>query len=234
MILGMSGQLTPEQRYNEWVRYLEAAYIEIVHAFWNRKVFRAIQEMFNTNQELREGEGGQTARFWIEEMYVHYAVMLVRRELDTQSGVLTLTRMLYDMEKNHDVLLVHAKGTCVPPLTDVRADREALQAETGLVVEYGNRIIAHRTPPEDRETTWAELDDALRALRRTLIKYNGVLKASDLLSATPTPRFDWLAPYRIPWISRAFEEPYAEEDARMSEAEKDAKREHRGKWGFDP
>jgi hypothetical protein len=108
-----------------------------------------------------------------------------------------------------------------------------LQAETEQVVEHGNRIIAHRTPFVDRETTWAELDDALRALRRTLIKYNGVLKASDLLSATPTPRFDWLAPFRVAWVPEGFEEPEAEEEAPLSDAEKHARREHRRKWGFD-
>jgi hypothetical protein len=226
--------LTPEQRYAEWVRYLEAAYKEIIHAFWNRKVFRAIREMFDKNPHLRDGEGGPTAWAWVAEMYSHYAVMLVRRELDSQAQVLTLTRMLYDMEKHHDVLVTLAKGSVVPSIDDVRADREGLQAGTQKVVEYGHRIVAHRTPPCAPDITWGELDDALRALRHTLIKYNGVLNASDLASATPQPRFDWLAPFHVTWIPEGFEEPEAEEDAPLSEAEKHARREHRRKWGFDP
>jgi hypothetical protein len=232
--LSMPDQLTPEQLYAEWVRYLEAAFKDIIHAFWNRKVFRAMGEMFDKNPQLRDGEGGPTAWAWVAEMYSNYVVMLVRRELDSQAQVLTLTRMLYDMEKNHGVLVAHAKGTVVPTVDEVRADREALQAGTEKVVAYGNRIIAHRTPPGGPDVTWAELDDALRALRKTLIKYNGVLKASDLAYTTPTPQFDWLEPYRVAWIPEGFEEPDAEEAAPLSEAERRAVREHRQKWGFDP
>jgi hypothetical protein len=160
--------------------------------------------------------------------------MLVRRELDTQSKVLNLTKMLYDIEKHHDILVAHAKGRRMPSIEEVSEDLKELQTETQRVVDYGNRIIAHRTPPGAPEITWAQLDDALRALRKTLIKYNGVLKASDLAYTTPTPQFDWLEPYRVAWMPQGFEEPEAEEDAPLSEAEKRARREHRRKWGFDP
>jgi hypothetical protein len=216
------------------VRYLEAAFNDIVEAFWNRKVFRAILAMFEGNPRLQDSEGAGSAKSWVADMYSSYAVMLVRRELDSQSQVLTLTRMLYEMEKHHDVLMAHAPGSAVPSVAEVRADREALQASTQNVVAFGHRIIAHRTSPGAVDITWGELDDALRELRNTLITYNRVLKASDIASTTPTPKFDWLAPYRVAWLPEGFEEPEAEEEARLSEAEKSARREHRRKWGFGP
>ena len=197
-------------------------------------MFRAILAMFEGNRRLQDLEGAGSAKGWVADMYSSYAVMLVRRELDARSQVLTLTRMLYEMEKHHDVLVAHAPRSAVPSVAEVRADRKALQAGTQNVVEFGNRIIAHRTPPGTVDITWGDLDDALRELRKTLIQYNRVLKASDIASTTPTPKFDWLAPYRVAWLPEGFEEPEAEEGARLSNAEKNARREHTKKWGFGP
>jgi hypothetical protein len=73
---------TEAERYDRWVRYVNSAYEDIASGFWNRKMFRAVQAMFRQNPELRAAEGALSAFGWIEDMYAHYIVMLVRRDCE--------------------------------------------------------------------------------------------------------------------------------------------------------
>jgi hypothetical protein len=205
---------------------------DITMGWWNRKVFRAIRAMFNTNTLLHRAEGSREAWRWIETTYSHYAVMLVRREVDSQTGVLNLKQLLHALESHHDVLKKHALGRRVPSLAGIRADRKRLEKQAAKVVAYGHRLIAHRTPPGAPTITFNELDDAFRAVRRVLIKYQGVLVGVDLLDATPTPQFDWLAPYRVAWAPQGFVEPELEEEARLSAAKRRKNEEQRNTLGF--
>jgi hypothetical protein len=221
-----------EVLFQAWLGYVEAASQDIIRGWWNRKVFRAIREMFNTNPRLRQAEGSGDAWNWIETTYSHYAVMLVRREVDSQSGVLNLKQLLHQLDKHYAVVKAHARGSRVPRRAAIRAHLKTLEKRTAKVVSYGHRLVAHRTPPGVPTITFHDLDDAFRAVRWVLIKYRGVLAGVDLLDTTPTAGFDWLAPYRVAWALPGFVEPEIEEESRLSKAKRRANEKQRQALGF--
>jgi hypothetical protein len=225
--------LSDEEWYKRWTDYLKAADKEIIHGFWNRKVFRAIRKMFISNAALQI-EGGQVAWDWIREMYATSAVMLVRRDLDTRTESFTLLKLLHELEAHHDVLQRQAKGSRIPTVAEIRSDRKELERRADKVDRHSHTVIAHRTEPADRDLTFAELDEGLRAVRVVLIKYLGVLEGTDLMLATPTPQFDWLGPFRVPWATDDFEEDELEEAQPMSEEERAGRLEHFRLYGFYP
>jgi hypothetical protein len=210
--------MSPDERYATWVAYLERSYSEIAEGFWYRKLYRAVGTMFATNRTFEVTEGAIHAWHWIRDMYGHYAIILIRREVDDQARAQTLQNLL-DLEAHPEVLAARARGNRVPTPDEIRGDRETLTAGTQKVVDYANRFIAHRTPPGAPDVTFAEIDDALRAIRHTLRKYVGVIGGSDIRT-TPEATFDWAAPFRIPWIGPAFKEPPLEEDRPLSDEER--------------
>ena len=226
--------LLSAEMYRTWISFVEAARADLQRTFWNRKVFRAIREMYNTNKKLQEAEGSTNALEWIHEIYGQYVVIVVRRELDTQAKAGSLLRMLFEMEEHHEVLVAHARGGHVPAAYEIRKDREAMERLSKRVVDYGHQVVAHRTKVPDRSLTFDELDKGLRAVRAVMLKYYGVLTGSDLLDATPTPQFDWLAPFRVAWAHTDFDEPDLEEEAELTAEERQASDEQRRRLGFRP
>ncbi len=161
----------PDERFSRWERHLNAAFEDITEVFWKRRLFRAVREMFIKNAELHTAPGNPQVWEWIQDMYGHYAVMVIRRELDSQQGTLTLTSMLHDMEKNPHVLAAYARGRPIPQASEIRRDREALERQAKKGVAFANRLIAHRTSDRTRTLSFADLDEGLRAVRAALLKY---------------------------------------------------------------
>jgi len=197
--------MTDEERFAEWTRQIRASYEETVQTFWNRKLFRALRRMFETNQEL--ASTGRHVWDWIAGMYLRDASMLIRRELDKQRGAMNLRHLLHDIEAHPHVLQKYSKARHVPRPEDVRVDREELEAATTTVRNYAERLLAHRTSATEIVVTWDDLDVAVKAVLRTMRRYYGYLTASNLAFATPVAQFDWLKPSTISWAIDTFAEP---------------------------
>jgi len=231
--------MTPDDRYRSWIEKIERIWQETTSVFWNRKLFRAVSRMYETNPVLRE-QGGHVWT-WIVGTYGRDAVMAVRRELDNQAGVINLVHLLYEMEKHAHVLTrgryraffsslawfppkrideqFQRLGGPSGPGADsdsiapeaIKKDREQLQAATRKVFDYAQRLVAHRTPVGEVPLTTAEIDEALKALFDCLRKYYVLLTGTSLATATPVPQFDWLEPFRLAWITQEFRHPEDEE-----------------------
>ena len=199
------------ERFERWTRYVQAIHDETVHAFWNRKVFRSVAAMFESNERLRAS--GRHMHQWIGELYATQAAMLVRRELDKRAGVMNLRHLLHEIEQNIGVLVEHSRATGLPTAAQVRADREALEAAAEPTRLYAEQLIAHRSPGTEPPTlTFAQVDVALRAVLVTMRKYYAYITATDLLAGTPTATFDWLSPFTFAWIADGFHEPEDDEE----------------------
>lgn len=198
-------------KFEEWVRQCQASFDDTVQLFWNRKLFRAVNEMFQTNQGL--SQSGQHVWQWLAGMYVRDAAMLIRRELDKQRGALNLRHLLHDIEGSIHVLHAQSRAGGLPSADDVRRDRETLEQDTERVRDYAERLPAHRTPAAALSVTWTDLDRSVNAVLRTMRRYRGYLTATDLLQVTPVANFDWLAPFRIRWKGPTLCEPDDDEDS---------------------
>jgi hypothetical protein len=228
-------ELDADRRYRDWVEKIQRIRTETTNLFWQRKLFRAVAHMFETNAELRQS--GDHLWQWIVGLYGRDAAMAIRRELDGQAGVLNLFHLLHEME-DHACVLTRARYHAffaelgwfpvvdidrqferlggapgpgasedhVPPAA-IAQDRETLERETRPVLDYAQRLVAHRTPVGELPLTLREVDDAVQAVFRCLSKYHVLLTGGALGRATPVPQFDWIAPFRIPWAARDFEPP---------------------------
>lgn len=90
-------ELDADARYREWIDRIQRIKAETFSLFWNRRLFRAVQHMFETNAALQAC--GADVWQWVAGLYGRDAVMAIRRELDRQAGVLNLFHLLHDMKR---------------------------------------------------------------------------------------------------------------------------------------
>ena len=204
--------MTDEDRFADWRRYIHAVRDETVQVFWNRKLFRSIHRMFQTNPNL-QSEGAHVW-VWIAHMYMVDASMLVRRELDKQSKVLNLRHLLYDIEDHVEILKAHGQHTDLPTAQEVHRHRQELETKTRAVRDYAERFLAHRTGTVLKSpVTLADVDRAIREVLSTMRRYYRYITGKGLISGTPIPQgFNILAPFYLPWITDSFAEPSDEEE----------------------
>ena len=85
----------------------------------------------------------------------------------------------------------------------VRQDLELLRRKSDAIRRYVNKRIAHHEespPPSFVTPTFSDLDEAIDTLGTLFRRYALMLTAVDRSVMTPVPQYDWLAPFRIPWI----------------------------------
>ena len=232
---GSREEADSDQRFQSWVDRIRLIQRETAHLFSNRKMFRLVVRMFETNPELRRA--GDHVWWWLAGLYGRDAVMGIRRELDGQAGVLNLYHLLHEMEKHAHVLTrgryeAHTRilASLAPEYIDaqfqqfggppgpgtskdhvspqaIARDRDSLRRDTAAAFDYAQRLVAHRTPIGELQLTLREVDGALQAVYECLRKYYGFLTASMLAAATPVPQYDLVAPFRIPWVTAEFRIP---------------------------
>jgi hypothetical protein len=95
-------EIDAEARYREWIDRIQWIKSETFTLFWNRRLFRAVQHMFETNAAL-QNSGGDVWQ-WIAGLYGRDAVMAIRRERDGQAGVLNSFDLLHGMEAYSHIL----------------------------------------------------------------------------------------------------------------------------------
>ena len=93
---------TRQQTKSRWRRQIRRIQREITYAFHNRIIFREVMRMFRHNPALHQD--GATVHDWIVGMYGRDQLMAVRRELDGQSGVINLIKLLHEIEQRPDVI----------------------------------------------------------------------------------------------------------------------------------
>jgi hypothetical protein len=102
MALRLSKGASPDDRHAWWVQVVKRVYDEQQAQGWRHQCFRTFRAVFHTNPALAD-EGGFIFN-WVAEMYVDASLMLVRRELDVQSGTENLRNLLEDIIEHPDVL----------------------------------------------------------------------------------------------------------------------------------
>ena len=93
-------------------------------------------------------------------------------------------------------------------------DLQQLAAATEPIKKYVDKQIAQSDPLPVRDLpTFDDLDSVIDLLGELLQKYLLILEAVGRNPIAPVPQYDWLAPFRVPWIA-------SDSDARGSLARK--------------
>jgi hypothetical protein len=216
--------LSDSEQWDAWQRLLEEIHTELLFAFRNRYVFREIMGMFQKNDTLK-ADGGFVWEY-LRLTYGHYQAMGVRREADRGSNVMNLSQLMYQMSHRPEVMSrkrykAHFPADTVIPeqMQDeqftnmcgsgdymdpkiIKKDRRRLERDCKKVVDYANKMIAHRST-EKRELTLVEIHTAMDAIEAVHKKYYVLLTGGGLVTVTPAIQFNWEKVFMIPWAPKA-------------------------------
>lgn len=82
----------------------------------------------------------------------------------------------------------------------IRADRQSLNKAAKPVLDYGNQLIAHRTPIGQLPLTINQIHGSLDAIEGVFKKYFVILTGSALTEIEPTNvGDDWKETFKFPW-----------------------------------
>ncbi len=224
--------LSNDEVFARWQARFNRIHDELKYLFTTRRKFLEVQEMFQTNERLKE-IGSQPYQ-WILGMWGRDVVIGVRRELDSNKNNIAFGSMLDEMAECPEVLTRErylsflkttekfiidshnkafdkwgVKKQNGSPATDyldpsgIRADREELNATAAPVLEYANRIVAHRTPLEQPlQVTVGQVNAALDAFEKPFQKYHVIVTGRALERIEPNNvGDDWKETFTFPWYS---------------------------------
>ena len=82
----------------------------------------------------------------------------------------------------------------------MRTDRQSLNKAAKPVLDYGNQLVAHRTPIGKLPLTINQIHEALDAIEPVFKKYFVILTGSALMEIEPTNvGDDWKETFKFPW-----------------------------------
>ena len=95
-------QLTDDQLFQDWLRWIQRAYDEAVGQARRFRLFRLVHGVYQQNDHLQH-TGGFLFQ-WMADNYVAASAMAFRRELDTQAGTENLIHLLREMRDHPSVI----------------------------------------------------------------------------------------------------------------------------------
>jgi len=213
----------PDSRYDKWCGWLEEINGEIITICWYRTVWRTLVDMVQDNPEIPPSH----VFGYLAGTYTASQASAVRRQAEVSSRVISLGRLLRELGSYPEVLSRQRYVSLFPAgmaqvigagefakyfggATRKHLDRQVVVgdlARLGNVAQrikvFADKYVAHydrdREPSTDLPASH-ELDTAIDVLGELLKKYTLLLKAQDLARVDPIPQYDWLAPFRVPWL----------------------------------
>ena len=210
------------------MRVVERIHREQVDQAWRHQLFRLVRAVFASNQDL--SDSGGFLFNWMAENYIDASLMVLRRELDTQSGTENLRNLLEDVTE-HPKVLTRARYVAQwkPGETDwanetfdsfkplkidgspsddyidpavVRADRDHVLADVKRLRTYAERTRTHRTPEQgiDHSITFRDLHRAIADVQRIVGKYYALLTLRSVVEWEPAAQYDTIRPFTRAWV----------------------------------
>ena len=220
--------LSDDELYIDWIKWLERSYKEVVDQAWNYRLFRLMRGVFAQNEQLQ-----QTGGFlwdWMARNYTSGSAMAFRRELDTQGGTDNLFKLLNEIKKRPTVisrkrhrqtwgselvqglcdsdferhrLIQHSENPELDHIDPavVQDDLDELERRTKLVLDYVQATILHRTAKEqDKKITYGDFHEAVDAVDGMFKKYYVILTHRALVQSEPTAQYNEFEALTFPWI----------------------------------
>jgi predicted nucleic acid-binding protein len=213
--------LPPDSRHETWRHWLETIDKDITSVYANRAAWKEIMGI------VAEHPAMPPSHFFalMAQNYATTQAVAVRRQDDKGQSVVSLSRLLSDIADHPETLSRQRYVALYPKgmqwvgdkefdkfaggdgdLVDadaVRADLDLLHSNSEAIRTYVNKRIAHHEespPPIFVTPTFSDLDEAIDTLGSLLSRYALLLTGVSRSVIAPVPQYDWLAPFRIPWL----------------------------------
>jgi hypothetical protein len=222
-----------DPKIQRWREYLRVIRQDTVALVYNRRLFREIMKLIQSNPRLPETSA---VYGWMMHAYMVLATSAVRRQVDKGGKVISLIRLLEEMlaspesmtrawflsqyqhvpaSASGDFDRFDPTGTGFVDPEVIRDDLSHFEAEAKATEIFAHNYVAHRnekialkkaaSPPT---LTWGELDRAIDLLGALLQKYELLLEQEPANVEVPIGE-DWRRVFRQPWIPQGSgEDPY--------------------------
>jgi len=205
--------------YGKWLGWLARIDADLTHLALERWTFQSVSAMTRT-ADLPPSFVFEVLSDW----YVRTQAIGVRRQTEIRRNVASLARLLDQVAKYPEVLTraryvslapddeylrilagreydrVAGEGSDTIEPNCPRAAIERLQWAAKPVRRYVNRIVAHQDHRPTSVPTADDLNAAVDTIEKEFIEWSGWLTGQQRLFMTPVPQYDWLAPFRVPWL----------------------------------
>jgi hypothetical protein len=215
-------------KVEKWIRWIDGSIkTEVLWMHSLRDTYRAVAEITQQHGKL------PPSKFFnhFSEMYVAAQASAVRRQAEVSPRVVFLGSLLAEIRDDPSLLTRerfvslfdrddtwHAENVFTEEWAgDVEAhvdpaivarDLETLRTQAQATKEFVDRHVAHADKsPLTELPTFAALNDGVDAIGVAFKRYTSLLMAVGWATLVPVPQYDWIAPFREPWILPSAESP---------------------------
>lgn len=213
----------PDARRDKWIGWIDAIGRDVSDLFIARMAWRGMVEIWTTRTPPLPDS---FVFAYFANTYVRTQAVGIRRQVDRRRDVQSMARLLDELARfpdrigydffvgryawgsqwvGHDAFEEFdptRTGKLDPRVP--RADHEALLLEGEQVKTWVDQHVAHLAlTPTAAVPTFDELDSGLDLLGELYQKWLAVLTGAGLTHVEPVPQYDWVAPFRQPWILTA-------------------------------
>ena len=206
--------------YLKWLGWLQIIHDDLTHVALTRDVWSTINGIVGAHPAMPRSHLFAV----LARSYASSQAVAVRKQGDSDRGVVTMGRLLTEIAKHPELVTRERFVTLFPPEMRNRGDAQfnrwatpdadhidgarvnqalhKLKTAIAPVKAYVDKRVAHLDANHLSTSipTFDQLDTAIDLLFDVFHNYNLLLTAIDIHSLVPVPQYDWLAPFRIPWI----------------------------------
>jgi hypothetical protein len=212
-----------KNKIEQWEKELAEIASDVTDLIENQHIFHRLGEIIQTNPKINKDN------FFWDHLKANYGAALVigiARQVDERKDVVSLMRLLKDLERNNGVITRQwfvdqykpdfMKAIGEQHFTDrfgngieldnsiIKKDIEELTLTTANVEKFRHTRIAHRKKDRGLEfdLSFQEVDTALASLEKLVIKYEALLNQAGFERLMPSILYDWEEIFCTPWIEK--------------------------------
>ncbi|MBI2601289.1 hypothetical protein HYW42_05045 [Candidatus Daviesbacteria bacterium] len=216
--------MSTDPKFQKWLKWIEQIRDDTESLLINKAIHKRYLEIVKANPDIQSPSDFHE---WTVRNYGSYMVMGIRRQLDTDSDVISLRRLLKELKDNPSLLTKKWFRTLYSSLEDkmpipaesfadgdferhagklehfdpkIAEDDLAKLGELGKnIITFANKKLAHNTTVQVT-VTFNEINAFFEEFEKIVMKYILIFTAAGYDSLTPTWGYDWDEVFTKPWV----------------------------------
>ncbi len=234
----------PDEEWARWVAWLEgpqspSIWDDVIGMIASRQVWEGFQIVYGDAPE--EARKNTTFQTWIVNGYLSRQGSAIRRQVDTDSDVVSLGRLIEHVRRYPQLLsrdryavqtakhqsrveadeafdlMIGPRRDHIDPWTP-RADAARLKTNTSKVVRWVHNEVAHYNRERgqfSQDLTFGDVHGAIAQIVDLFLKYHDLIVGRSVVPAVTM--HPWIAIFRVPWIPH---DRFPDVNARVLETER--------------
>ncbi len=221
----MNEEIEKIPKLKKWLRWMEVIHNEISGLLRDTSMFWEVQDIIRANPPIQKPSAFYR---YLGRTYLSHALGGLRRQIKPNKESISLVGLLEELVESPEELsfkyycsilsrtstgqmetiikgdfkkYADASGTYVCPQM-VKDDRDKLKSAVRVCEGYADKRIAHwdKGEPED-VPTFGELDECIKLLDKTYVKYHLLFYAEGMSTLMPTYQYNWKTVFLEPWLA---------------------------------